>query len=1001
MPKRQAFRQLLPSYQRLLLSTAPLVLAFAAVPVSVTAADWTGGAGNNDWFDAGNWSSNAVPDFSADVVIAPGTVSLSGAATANSVSVEATSTLTVAGGASTLSAAETRVVDGTLNVTGGASVTNSSGVVDGVALVSGTDGFGNASTWTSNDYFGVGDSGDGDLQVLFGGKLIVNADTYIGGTNEGKVLVSGDGSSWENAGRITVSNGILRIEDRGQVSSGLATIGDTDTSSATVSGTSSSWSISDQLTVGSYASGTLRIEDGATVSSQQGYVGAGAAGFGSVTVTGAGSSWSIGDYNLNLGNYGLGDITIEDGASVYVRDGVWLGISSSTAVGALDINGTVGARGVLETNFVRGGMGTANVTLDGGIIRATRNNSAFFTGFGSQQVLLDANGAFFDTNGYNIGVAPELTGTGALTKQGSGTLTLTGTNSYTGGTIIADGTLRLGNNGTTGSILGDVANDGILAFNRSDSVTFGGTISGSGGVQQVGSGQTILTANNSALHGVSGVYDGILSVNNTLGGTMEVHGGRLQGIGQVGTTTNFAGGTIAPGNSIGTLTVAGDYIGNSGALEIETVLGDDTSSTDQLIITGNTSGTTNVRVINVGGTGDQTVEGIKIIDVGGSSAGTFSLLGSYVFEGDQAVVAGAYAYRLYQGGVSTPADGDWYLRSTLLSSGTPLYQAGAPVYEAYSSVLQRFNSLDTLQQRVGSRVWSVSGDKSANTGQGSDGGGYGVWGRIVGQHDRLSPHSSTTGADYTVDTWQLQAGTDIELMSSTGGNLVGGLSVRYGTINGDITSAYGNGTISSNGYGLGSTLTWYGNGGFYVDGHLNLTWFDNDLNSTTAATRLASGINGFGYALGVEAGQQIAVGPGWSLTPQAQLSFSGLSYRDFTDAFGSAVSLGRDNDLTLRLGLSSDYENSWTDEAGVRSRLQAYGIANLYYDLSPDARTDVAGVSFRNSQERLWGGLGLGGTYAWDNERYAVHGQAGINTSLADLSGNTSFNGTIGFTVKF
>ena len=903
MQKRHAFRTLRPSYHRLLLSTAPLVLAFAASPVSAQDVYWNGGAGNNDWFDAGNWDLGSVPDTSTDVYLPVGNVSLSGAALANNVTVEAGATLTVTG----------------------------AGVLD------------------SN-------------------------------------------------GRITLNDGSLTIEDGGQVSSGLAIVGESVAGGAVISGPTASWTSSDQLTVGNFANGTLRIENGATVSSTQGYVGAAASGIGSVVVTGAGSTWRMTDYNLNLGNFGTGEITIEDGAEVYAQTGVWLGISATDAVGTLNVNGTAGARGVLETRFVRGGVGTADVTLNGGILRANANIANFFVNFSNRQVLLGADGGFFDTNGFNIGVEPELTGAGALTKQGAGTLTLTGENTYSGNTTITGGTLKLGNGGTTGSIVGNVANDGILAFDRSDVVTFGGTITGSGGVQQLGTGQTILTANNAALLGVSGVYDGILSVNNTLGGSMEVRGGRLQGIGQVGTTTNFAGGTIAPGNSIGTLTIAGDYIGSGGTLEIETVLGDDTSATDQLIITGNTSGTTNVRVINFGGTGDQTVEGIKIIDVGGVSAGSFSLLGSYVFEGDQAVVAGAYAYRLYQGGASTPADGDWYLRSALLSSGTPLYQAGAPVYEAYSSVLQRFNTLDTLQQRVGSRVW---GSSDTNAGQGSDGGDYGIWGRIVGQHDRLSPHSSTTSTDYTVDTWQLQAGTDMELMSSSGGNLVGGLSLRYGTIDGDITSPYGNGAITSSGYGLGSTLTWYGNGGFYVDGQVNLTWFDSDLNSTTAATRLASGNNGFGYALGVEAGQQIAISPGWSLTPQAQLSFSGLSYRDFTDAFGAKVSLGRDNDLKLRLGLSSDYENSWTGEAGTRNRLQVYGIANLYYDLSPDARTDVAGVALRNSQERLWGGLGLGGTYAWDNEKYAVHGQAGINTSLGDLSGNTSLSGTLGFTARF
>ena len=74
------------------------------------------------------------------------------------------------------------------------------------------------------------------------------------------------------------------------------------------------------------------------------------------------------------------------------------------------------------------------------------------------------------------------------------TLVLTGANTYSGGTTIASGILQLGNGGTTGSIVGDVTDNGTLAFNRSDTVTFPGVISGSGSLSQLGSGTTILTA---------------------------------------------------------------------------------------------------------------------------------------------------------------------------------------------------------------------------------------------------------------------------------------------------------------------------------------------------------------------------------------------------------------------------------------------------------------------------------------------------------------------------
>lgn len=876
--------------------------------------------------------------------------------------------------------------DGTLDILAGGFVGGEAGYIGsslggvGVVTVSGDDGSGNASTWSLRQDLTVGEDGTGTLNVTQGGRV----------TAAGRISVG----SWE-AGNVELSGGAT-------VSSNDAIIGIGAYGEAVLT-SGASWTVTNQFTVGLFAQGDLRIEDGASLTSSQGYVGAEPGGDGSVTVTGAGSSWDISSFNLNLGNYGVGAMTIADGARVLANTGVYLGISDVTASGTLNVLGTPGARGVLETSGFRGGIGSANVTVDGGIVRAIRDNTDFFDDYGAQQVTLGIGGGIIDTNGHDIGIAPVMTGAGGLSKDGLGTLTLTGANTYGGGTTIAAGTLQLGDGGTSGSIVGNVANGGILAFNRSDAVTFGGTVNGTGGVRQVGTGRTTLTADNSGLSGVSGVYDGILSVKGILGGSMEVRGGRLQGIGQVGTTTNFAGGTIAPGNSIGTLTVAGNYVGNDGTLEIEAVLGGDSSATDLLVVTGDTSGSTNVRVINLGGAGAQTSEGIRIVDVGGVSAGDFRLLGSYTFEGAPAVVGGAYAYRLYQGGVSTPSDGDWYLRSALVNGSTPagpLYQAGAPIYEAYATVLQSFNDLETLQQRIGNRAWTT-GVIETGALPVAAGANSGIWGRIAGRHASMNSRFSTTGADFDVDTWQLQAGADQQLFSGEAGNLVGGLSARYGTIAGDVTSLFGNGSISSSGYGLGGSLTWYGSGGFYLDAQANLTWYDSALASSTASTGLVSGNGGFGYALGVEAGQQIALAQNWSITPQAQLTYSDVTYDDFADTFGAAVSPAQGNDLNIRLGLSADYQNSWTDETGETSRVHAYGITNLYHDVLPDSRTDLAGVKLVGTQDNLWGGLGIGGTYAWGDDKYAVHGQAGVNTSLVNFGSSFSLTGTAGLTVRF
>ncbi|TIV91831.1 MAG: hypothetical protein E5V85_30105, partial [Mesorhizobium sp.] len=93
-----------------------------------------------------------------------------------------------------------------------------------------------------------------------------------------------------------------------------------------------------------------------------------------------------------------------------------------------------------------------------------------------------------------------ITGGGALTKLGAGTLILTGDNDYGNGlpvsTTISASTLQLGNGGTTGSITGNVANNGTLIFDRSNDMALSGAISGSGAVVQQGTGSTTLAGTN-------------------------------------------------------------------------------------------------------------------------------------------------------------------------------------------------------------------------------------------------------------------------------------------------------------------------------------------------------------------------------------------------------------------------------------------------------------------------------------------------------------------------
>src|SRR5690606_38142571 len=121
-----------------------------------------------------------------------------------------------------------------------------------------------------------------------------------------------------------------------------------------------------------------------------------------------------------------------------------------------------------------------------------------------------------------------ISGTGTLQKSSVGTLTLTGANTYTGGTTISEGTLQIGDGGTSGSIVGDVVNNAALVFNRSDDLSYGGVISGTGTLTKRGSGALTLTGTHTYA-GVTEIDDGTLIVNGSVGEVSVNSGGTLGG----------------------------------------------------------------------------------------------------------------------------------------------------------------------------------------------------------------------------------------------------------------------------------------------------------------------------------------------------------------------------------------------------------------------------------------------------------------------------------------
>jgi fibronectin-binding autotransporter adhesin len=495
------------------------------------------------------------------------------------------------------------------------------------------------------------------------------------------------------------------------------------------------------------------------------------------------------------------------------------------------------------------------------------------------------------------------------------------------------------------------------------------------------------------------IFQGKLVVNGSVCGPMNVFaGGTLGGNGTVCDTTNA--GTVAPGNSIGTLTIAGNYTGNGGTLAIESVLGGDASPSDRLVVTGNTAGATNVKVINLGGSGSPTTGGIKIVDVQGASNGTFALLGDYVFHGQQAAIGGAYAYTLQKNGIATPADGDWYLRSSLVNPpppvAGPIYQPGVPLYEAYPQVLQALNNLPTLQQRVGNRYWGGDAARPATGDQPVHEQSV-FWARTSGSYARTTASGSTTLSDTSIGQWSAHTGFDGLLHQNDNGIVVGGLTAHYGLASADVRSRYGDGRINATGWGIGSAITWYGANGFYVDGQAQITIFDSIFKSSLVGRDMAHDNGGFGYAFSAETGHRFNINGPWALTPQAQLIYSAVD-ADFADNFGARVVLDRSERLTGRLGAALDHQHIWRDDAGRLARANLYGVASVYYEFLDSTSVNVAELNFASSTERVAGGFGLGGTYNWGNDRYSVYGEALIKTGFDD---DYSVGGTAGFRMKW
>ncbi|EAO2754528.1 TPA: fibronectin-binding autotransporter adhesin ShdA [Salmonella enterica] len=564
-----------------------------------------------------------------------------------------------------------------------------------------------------------------------------------------------------------------------------------------------------------------------------------------------------------------------------------------------------------------------------------------------------------------------------LTKLGAGKLTLSGANTYTGDTNVQEGTLWLTSAGTIGE----------MGSQQAVNIASGATFGGSNGTTVNGK----VTNEGTLVFGDSDETGAIFTLNGDLI--------------NMGTMTSGSSSST-PGN---TLYVDGDYTGNGGSLYLNTVLGDDDSATDKLVITGDASGTTDLYINGIGD-GAQTTNGIEVVDVGGVSTSD-----AFVLKNE--VNASLYTYRLYW----NESDNDWYLASKAQSddddSGgddndvtpsdggddggnvTPPDDGGdggdvtppngggdvAPQYRADIGAymgnqwMARNLQMQTLYDREGSQYRNADGS---------------VWARF--KAGKAESEAVSGNIDMDSNYSQFQLGGDILAWGNGQQSITVGVMASY--INADTDSTGNRGadgsqfTSSANvdGYNLGVYATWFADAqthsGAYVDSWYQYGFYNNSVESGDAGSEsydsTANAVSletGYRYDIALNNGNTV------SLTPQAQVVWQNYSADSVKDNYGTRID-GQDGDSwTTRLGLRVDGKLY----KGSRTVIQPFAEANWLHtsdDVSVSFDDATVKQDLPANRAELKVGLQADIDKQW-SVRAQVAGQTGSN-DFGDLNGS-------------
>ncbi|WP_375415094.1 autotransporter domain-containing protein [uncultured Bradyrhizobium sp.] len=408
-----------------------------------------------------------------------------------------------------------------------------------------------------------------------------------------------------------------------------------------------------------------------------------------------------------------------------------------------------------------------------------------------------------------LAVANAISGTGALQQLGAGTTTLTADNSYTGGTTIGAGTLQLGNGGSTGSIVGNVVNNGVLAVDRSNAVALGGVISGAGAFRQAGTGTTTLSGANTYT-GATTVANGTLAIaagggitsNVTNNATFSNSGSVAGSVANAGTFNNNAGGTVS-----GLLTNTGGTTVNAGRLD-----GGADVTGGGLTTTGTISkGLTSIALVNA---------------AGGAINGAIANHAGATFNVTNLVTSDNMFSNAANATLAIGTGGSYTVQGLLTNSGVITVASGGQLIATLGGITN--NAGGTIAVALGGAVkddlnnagaiannGAYIADVAANTGAGSiTNAATGVWtgnvlgnaavvtnsgawtGNVVSNTGTINNKLTWTGAIANAGTFNNNAGATVSgLLTNTAGVTVnngalnGGARVSGGTFTGSGTVA--------------------------------------------------------------------------------------------------------------------------------------------------------------------------------------------------------------------